>query len=118
MFHRGLLVTLLLSSSVAFAQGGSSGTATTLLQAPATLPIIFTKTISADGSNVGGVVIAKTTQPVFLSNGTIIPNGTEVSGHRGRRLFCLRQDPICSSKALELHRFDSTTSRLLMQICL
>ncbi len=81
MSHRGLLLTLLLSSSVAFAQGGSYGTATTLLQAPATLPIIFTKTISADGSNVGDVVTAKTTQPVFLSNGTTIPNGTEVSGH-------------------------------------
>jgi len=80
MSIRGMLVTLLLSSTAALAQGNIAPTATSL-QAPTTLPIVFTKSISAGDAHVGDVILARTNQEAHLSNGTVIPAGTKITGH-------------------------------------
>jgi hypothetical protein len=80
MMHRVILGTLVLSSTIALAQSGTSP-ATIMLQAPTTLPIVFTKTVSANHSHVGDPVSARTEQSARLANGAIIPSGTEITGH-------------------------------------
>lgn len=79
--NRTMLVVLLLSSTVAFGQAGNKTVIPAGFIAPATLPIVFTKTIAADQTHVGDIVTAKTSQRVYLSNGAVIPSGTRVSGH-------------------------------------
>ncbi|HEY0162445.1 MAG TPA: hypothetical protein VGB69_07200 [Edaphobacter sp.] len=71
-----ILSALLLSSSFALAQAASPS-----LEAPATLPVVFTKSISADHVRAGDPVVAKTTQAVRLTNGQILPSGSRVGGH-------------------------------------
>jgi hypothetical protein len=46
-----------------------------------TLPIVFTKTVSADKARTGDIVHAKTTQVATLPSGEVVPAGTEVTGH-------------------------------------
>jgi hypothetical protein len=79
MSIRGVYAALLMSSAVLSAQVGGLGPATT--QAQTTFPIVFTRTVGADSSHAGAVVLAKTEQEVRLSNGTVIPAGATVSGH-------------------------------------
>lgn len=74
------LFVVLLSSSFALPQTAKAASAP-LLPPQATLPIVFTKTVSADRSRVGDVVCAKTTQVAKLATGEVIPAGTEVVGH-------------------------------------
>ena len=74
------LFTVLLSSSFALPQIAKAAS-TPLLPPQATLPIVFTKTVSADRSKAGDVVYAKTTQVAKLPTGEVIPAGTEVVGH-------------------------------------
>jgi len=81
MLHRGVLSTLLLSSTIALAQGGKTAITESPLQTPTTLPIIFTKTIGADHSHTGDPVTARTSQSVRLANGTVLPSGTKITGH-------------------------------------
>jgi hypothetical protein len=74
------VVALLFASSVAFAS--SVGFAqNAILTAPATLPVTFTKTISADHAKVGDPIEARTIQRVQLPEGGTIPSGTRVLGH-------------------------------------
>ncbi len=68
------VVALIFASSVAFAQ-------TPNLAAPATLPVTFTKTLSAQHAKVGDPVEARTIQRVLLPSGTSIPSGARVLGH-------------------------------------
>lgn len=108
MLNQGLLATLLLSSSVALAQGTTSVAAPSL-QASATLPIVFTKTVSANGSHAGDVVLAKTSQSVQLANGRILPIGAKVFGHiTAAKAFVYDQTPYAHQKPsiLSIH-FDS-----------
>ena len=51
------------------------------LTPPATLPIQFTRTISAQHAHVGDTILARTTQPVKLAAGGIVPAGSRVTGH-------------------------------------
>lgn len=83
MLHARMLClpVLLLSCSAAFAQPANTTPADTSLDAPATLPIVFTRTIDAKSSHVGEVVSAKTTQIVQLANGAVIPRGAKITGH-------------------------------------
>ena len=81
MLNRGALSILLLFSAIAWAQDGRTATSASLLQSPTTLPIVFTKTLSADRSHIGDPVSAKTNQSVRLANGKLIPPGTTISGH-------------------------------------
>ena len=81
MLNRTFLSTLFLSSTMVLAQSGSTATGASSLEAPATLPIVFTKTISAEKSHVGDAVLARTEQVVHLANGSVIPSGTVISGH-------------------------------------
>ncbi len=79
--NRILLVGLLLSTAVSVAQNEKAVPAPAQLEAPTTLPIVFTKTIAAARSHTGDEVSAKTSQVVHLANGTVIPSGTKVAGH-------------------------------------
>ncbi len=79
--NRTFLSTLFLSSTMVLAQSGSTATGTSSLQAPTTLPIVFTKTVSAEQSHVGDPVQARTEQVVRLASGLVIPSGTVISGH-------------------------------------
>jgi hypothetical protein len=81
MMHRTFLSTLFLTSTMVLAQSGSTATGTSSLQAPTTLPIVFTKTVSAEQSHVGDTVLARTEQLVGLANGSVIPSGAVISGH-------------------------------------
>ena len=74
------LFVVLLSSSFALPQTAKAASAP-LLPPQATLPIVFTKTVSADRSKAGDVFYAKTTQVAKLATGEIIPTGTEIIGH-------------------------------------
>ncbi|WP_446742003.1 hypothetical protein [Silvibacterium acidisoli] len=110
MIHRVALSALLLSCSAALAQTASSGPA---LQAPTTIPIVFTRTISADHSKVGDTVSAKTTQQVELPNGASLPKGARVSGHIASAVgFTYDKTPYARQKAsvLTVH-FDSVQIR-------
>src|SRR6202789_1912911 len=70
----------LLSATTLLAQAhpahGSS-----LLAPQATLPITFTKSISADHSKPGDTITAKTTQPIKLTDGREVGAGALVTGH-------------------------------------
>jgi len=68
------LTALVFASSVAFAQNPS-------LTAPATLPVTFIKTISANHAKIGDPIEAKTIQRVQLPGGSSIPSGARVLGH-------------------------------------
>jgi len=82
MLNRIFLSAVLLSSAVVLAQNGPPSTgASSLLQAPDTLPIVFTNTVSADHSRVGDKLFARTEQVVRLANGSDIPSGTPIVGH-------------------------------------
>jgi hypothetical protein len=80
MLHRAVYVALFLSAAVCLAQGGKVATRASFLEAPATLPIIFVNTVSANHSHRGDTLLAKTTQPVRLTNGTIVPSGVRIIG--------------------------------------
>jgi hypothetical protein len=72
--------TVVLSSSFAMPQTATAAS-TPSLPPQSTLPIVFTKSVSADRSKAGDVVFAKTTQVAKLVTGEVIPAGTEVVGH-------------------------------------
>ncbi len=77
---RTTFIGLLLSSTAMIAQSQNK-IIPVELEAPTTLPIVFTKTIVANHSHVGDAVTAKTSQIVLLSNGAVIPSGAKVTGH-------------------------------------
>ncbi len=77
---RTTLIGLLLSSTAMIAQSQTKAIPAEL-EAPTTLPIVFTKTIVAGRSHAGDVITAKTSQVVRLSNGAVIPSGAKVTGH-------------------------------------
>lgn len=81
MFNRSMLAALLLSSTAVLAQASTKVPPVLVIEAPTTLPIVFTKTVSADHSHIGDPVSAKTSQVVQLANRQIIPSGAKVSGH-------------------------------------
>ena len=71
-----------LAVATAFAAQGHATTGTTAqLPDHATLPITFTRTISAAHANPGDVILAKTTQSVRLTDGHEVPVGSTVKGH-------------------------------------
>jgi hypothetical protein len=74
------LVALLLGTAFAVPQAAKAASATSS-SPKATLPIVFTKTISADRARIGDVVHAKTTQIATLPTGEVVPAGAEVTGH-------------------------------------
>ncbi|MFZ0273326.1 MAG: hypothetical protein WB524_00515 [Acidobacteriaceae bacterium] len=81
MSKTSLLLALLIPWSGAFAQTAQSASAAFALNAPTTLPIVFTNSISAKSSHPGDAVLAKTTQVVRLGEGVAIPAGTRITGH-------------------------------------
>jgi hypothetical protein len=96
------LIVLALASSAALAQSPA-------LTAPATLPVTFTKTVSAAHSKPGDVVEAKTFQRVQLPGGDSIPAGARVIGHVvSANGFAYDKTPYAHQKpsALSVH-FDS-----------
>jgi len=96
------LIALAFASSVALAQNPT-------LTAPATLPVTFTKTISANQAKPGDIVEAKTFQRVQLPGGGSIPSGVRVVGHVvSANGFTYDKTPYAHQKAstLSIH-FDS-----------
>ena len=72
----------MLAVASAFAAQGYATTSTAAqLPAHATLPITFTKTVSAAHAKPGDLILAKTTQPVRLTDGRKVPPGSLVKGH-------------------------------------
>ena len=47
----------------------------------ATIPVSFTKTVSASHAQAGDAVQARTTQAIRLSDGRAVPPGALVKGH-------------------------------------
>jgi hypothetical protein len=81
MLKTKILAALLVLSSAAFAQAGLPAAESISLTAPTTLPIAFTKSVSAKDSHPGDTFTAKTIQVVHLANGDVIPNGARITGH-------------------------------------
>jgi hypothetical protein len=106
--HSGISLLVLLSATTLFAQThpahGSS-----LLAPQTTLPITFTKSISADHSRPGDTVIAKTTQPIKLANGRKVGAGALVTGHViSANAFGFDKTPYAKQKASTLEvQFDA-----------
>jgi hypothetical protein len=72
----------MLTVASAFAAQGHATTSTAAqLPAHATLPITFTKTVSAAHAKPGDLILAKTTQAVRLADGHEVPPGSLVKGH-------------------------------------
>jgi hypothetical protein len=109
MLNRTMLAISLLSSGIALAQGGTNANGTSLLQAPTTLPIVFTKSISADHSHIGDSVLARTSQAVRLANGTTVPSGTKITRHIvAASSFVFDKTPYAHQKPASLSiQFDS-----------
>ena len=51
------------------------------LPAKTTLPVVFTRAISAKYAKAGDMVFAKTIQVVHLPDGSTLPSGTKIVGH-------------------------------------
>jgi hypothetical protein len=102
------LVALLLCSAFALSQPAKAAPAAST-SGKATLPIVFTKTVSADKARTGDIVHAKTTQVATLPSGEVVPAGTEVTGHvvaAGR--FVYDKTPYAKQKESRLTiKFDS-----------
>jgi hypothetical protein len=81
MLNRITVLALLASASVALAQGAKPEGVGVALDTLTTLPIVFTKTISASNAHAGDLVSATTSQIVRLANGKVIPSGTMIDGH-------------------------------------
>lgn len=112
MLHRGVLATLLLSSTVLLAQASPNASLTVTLQAPTTLPIAFTNTVGADRARVGDLVFARTEQEAHLSNGATIPSGAKIVGHVvAAKGFVYDKTPYAHQKQAELSiKFDTIES--------
>lgn len=104
-----LLLALLVTSSACFAQAAQPATAAVELTAPATLPIVFTSSISAKSARAGEPFTAKITQAVDLADGGRIPRGARVTGHvLAASPFVCDTTPYVRQKASTLTiRFDS-----------
>jgi len=107
--NRTILIGFLLSSTVVFAQSEKKPAIPSGLEASATLPIVFTKTVAADHSHIGDTVTAKTSQIVRLSNGAVIPSGTKITGHVvAANAFAYDKTPYAHQKPSTLTiKFDS-----------
>jgi hypothetical protein len=71
------LLALSLSSLIGFAQPRSAIN----LDAPTTIPIDFSQSVSAESAKQGDLVLAKTIQAIQLPTGGAIPAGSRVVGH-------------------------------------
>jgi hypothetical protein len=74
-------VALLIASPFALAQSARAASPVAELPVRTTLPIVFTRTISASHAKAGDAVLARTTQVVRLSDGSLLPVGTKIVGH-------------------------------------
>jgi hypothetical protein len=106
--HSRITLLALLSATTLFAQGpvahGSS-----LLAPQTTLPITFTKSISADHSKAGDIITAKTTQSIKLTDGREVRAGALVTGHVTSANACeFDKTPYAKQKASTLEvQFDA-----------
>ncbi len=109
MANTKLLAALLIVSSAAFAQTVPGQTPAVSLDAPTTLPIVFTNNIATKNAHPADPVTAKTTQVVRLEDGAVIPKGTKITGHVvAANPFVYDTTPYAKQKAsvLSIH-FDS-----------
>ena len=100
----------LLSSTLALSRTAKGATPTAPSPSPrTTLPIIFTKSVSADKARVGDVVSARTTQTARLVTGEVVPAETEIVGHvSAAKGFVYDKTPYATQKESVLEiQFDS-----------
>ncbi|QMV18436.1 hypothetical protein GOB94_06865 [Granulicella sp. 5B5] len=72
---------IMVAASACPAQSHATSATAAQLPAHATLPISFTKTVSASHSRPGDTIQARTTQAIHLVDGRVVPAGTLVTGH-------------------------------------
>lgn len=123
MSARSFVVALLISAPFALAQNATATTATAALSAKTTLPIVFTRTLSAKHAKAGDAILAKTTQVVHLPSGLVLPEGTRIVGHVvSANPFIYDKTPYARQKPSELIiRFDSVeidSARLPLHVTL
>lgn len=109
MANKLVLLALAVSSSVALAQAAAPSPAAIRMDAPVTLPIVFTRSVAAKNAHAGDRVTARTTQVVRLSGGEVIPSGAKIIGHvLASTRFVYDTTPYAQQKpsALSIH-FDS-----------
>jgi hypothetical protein len=104
MSYLKLVSAVLFSSPLVFAQSAVSKTAAADLDAPTTLPIIFTSTANAAHAHAGDPVTAKTTQVIHLANGVDIPSGSKILGH------VVAANPFVYDRTPYAHQHPSTLS--------
>lgn len=81
MSARFVAAAFLITSPFALAQGAHAASPRSELPARTTLPIVFTRTISAKHAKAGDRVFARTIQVVHLPDGSTLPAGTKILGH-------------------------------------
>ena len=81
MFARFVAAAFLIASPFAIAQGAHAASPVAELPAKTTLPVVFTRAISAKYAKAGDMVFAKTIQVVHLPDGSTLPSGTKIVGH-------------------------------------
>ncbi|MFC6644202.1 hypothetical protein ACFQBQ_01060 [Granulicella cerasi] len=108
-----ILPLVLVAASAPSAQGHAMTGTAAQLPAHATLPITFTRTVSAAHSQPGDSVVARTTQAVRLSDGRVIPAGSIVSGHvLAAKAFVYDKTPYAKqASGLLAIQFDSLTAQ-------
>lgn len=72
---------MLAASGALLAQGVATAGTPAQLPSYATIPVTFTKTVSAAHAQPGDPVEARTTQAIRLSDGRAVPSGALVKGH-------------------------------------
>ncbi len=106
-----MLIAVALTSVLAFAQGAATGTPGLLPQT--TLPVVFPHTVSAARAHSGDAVQAKTSAPVRLADGSVLPVGSVVTGHvTAVNRFTFNQAPYAAQQPGTLAvRFESVSDR-------
>lgn len=72
---------VLAATSVLSLEGNAAANTGAQLPAHATLPITFTRTVSASHAKAGDLILARTTQAVRLTDGREVSSGAVVKGH-------------------------------------
>jgi hypothetical protein len=113
---RFFAIAFLVASPFALAQAANAASDGAELSAKTTLPIVFTRTVSANHARVGDTVLARTTQLVHLPDGSLLPAGTKIVGHvvsanpfSFDRTPYARQNPSELAIRFDTAQFNSTT---------
>ncbi len=110
---RTLSCLALLCGGLASAQTSAASPPTATLAPQTTLPITFTKALSAKDVKAGDAIQARTAQQVRLANGQIVAQGAQVLGHMvAAQPFVFDKTPYASQRQAILSlQFDTLVTR-------